>query len=111
MKLYVNWDLQEILTVSEYAEMVEQEIIDAKEGRSPSSLGFTEFLDSNFSSEELFKMKESVKREVERDYMESVTNDVMQIVEHDWEEVEIEVEPKIVSAHIKVSVKNILVED
>ena len=111
MKLYVNWDLQEILTTTQYAEMVEQEIIEAREGRSPSSLGFAEFLELNFSYEELFEMGNSAKREVERDYMESVTNDVMQVIEHAWEEVEVEVEHEIASIYATVSVKNISVED
>ena len=86
MRVYVNWNDEEILSTKQYEDFVEEKVNELKSDKD----AFNEWLDRNYNVSELWNEdgadKEIIKAEWETHCWDEVTYDLS----HDYDEYDIE---------------------
>ena len=84
IKMYVNWDNEDILTKSEYEAKIKAEALEMSE----EDEAFEDFAEERYHYKELFDLNEDEKETVKAEFLEWCEGRVEANYYHDYEEIE-----------------------
>lgn len=88
IKVYANWGCQIVENTTDFEKRVKEQVEDLSRDDS----FFSDWLDDNFSTAEIFNMSEQDKKSALEDFMDKCQTQAREDLEGDgWEEVEIEI--------------------
>lgn len=86
MRVYVNWNNEDILTVKQYDNLAEEKAMELEADTD----AFNEWLDRNYTASELWDMTEATKGAIEAEWHMHCWDEVSYDLSQDYDEYDIE---------------------